>query len=114
MKHAIASVGMWALLGLASPAALAECPGPQTGEDYWNCECRQDWAAAPATSTCQTTDDGEPRHVRVEDQHNICWLKVKCLRVRSSNVSYPIHSYEGRNVDVRSLRNCDGVPKVSC
>ncbi|MXX28615.1 MAG: hypothetical protein F4171_07870 [Gammaproteobacteria bacterium] len=120
MKHAVASFCVGALLGLASPAAfaastaLAACRGALTDEDYWNCECRQAWTHSEASSTCEATEGGEPRHLRVQNQDNICALRVKCMRLRGTRVSYPISSYEGRSVDVENLRNCDGIPKVGC
>lgn len=104
----------WIMFGLAPPTALADWTGPRTGVDWWNYECKQDWAKSPASSACSTTSDGEPKHVAVVNQYNTCSLKAECPRLRQTRVSYITSTYQGRNVDVRALRNCDGHLKVSC
>lgn len=117
MKHVVALASMWVLLGLASPpVAFAQIEqAPQTDVDVWNDECKEAWADAPAASSCQATSDGEPRHVRIENNQNICWLKVECAWTHP--VAGPASStreFEARKGLIRQLKNCRGLLLPTC
>lgn len=102
----IATLG-WvaALLMLAAPTAFAQCTD-LTGVDYHNCECQTEWAKSSASSSCTTTSDGQPSHVRISNRgQNICYVKATCPSGNGTATS----AYQGPSTEFPGLKNCNGV-----